>query len=107
MAGNWRELLNVFFGEETDSSEYLRKFIDFEIPIDIGSVNSGFFEKYHEYVSLFDPNLLEPWPEISDYVSALFSKMDMRTQEHLIKKNRNHTQACFQGQKEGLLIFVL
>lgn len=98
--GQLERTVKCIFGEETDSSEYLRKFIDFEIPIDIGSVNSGFFEKYHEYVSLFDPNLLEPWPEISDYVSALFSKMDMRTQEHLIKKIETIHRLVFKDKKK-------
>lgn len=78
--------IRKIFGDETDCDAYLKKFIDFELEIDTGTVNDGFFEKYTDYIALFDENALEPWTELYDYITALFSGMEIRRQEHLVKK---------------------
>ena len=78
--------IKQIFGDETEASSYLRKFISFEIDLSIGEVNSSFREKYSEYVSLFDESASESWQDIDTYLSLLFSGTDIRTQEHMVRK---------------------
>lgn len=78
--------IKKIFGEKTDCDAYLQKFIDFELKIDTGTVNEGFLEKYSDYVALFDESISKPWIGICDYIAALFSEMEIRRQELLIKK---------------------
>lgn len=78
--------VKMIFGDHTDCGAYLKKFIDFELEIDIGTVNNNFLTKYSDYVELFDDNLLETWHGLNDYISALFSGIEVRRQEHLVKK---------------------
>jgi len=78
--------IKMIFGEETDCDAYLKKFIDFEFEIDFGTVNDSFLKKYGDYIALFDESALEPWAELPHYISALFSEMEIRRQEHLVKK---------------------
>lgn len=86
------------FGKGTDCKGYLRKFLDFEIPVDIGVMQGRFLEKYSSYVTLFDETLLESWPDLDKYVSALFDGMEIRTQEHLIKKVETIHRLLFRGE---------
>lgn len=88
------------FGEGTNVGEYLRKFLDFEVTVDIGIVQGNFFKKYESYVSLFDGELLPPWSGIGRYFTELFSEMDIRTQEHLIKKMETIHRLLFSGEKK-------
>jgi len=84
--GQLEHTVKKTFGEQTDCGAYLKKFIDFEYKIDTGTVNDSFFEKYRDYVDLFDENALEPWRGINAYIAALFSGIEIRRQEHLVKK---------------------
>lgn len=78
--------IKKIFGEDTDCDAYLQKFIDFILKINAGTVNDSFFEKYSDYITLFDESKLEPWSGIHNYIAALFSEMEIRRQEHLMKK---------------------
>lgn len=90
--------IGQIFGDETDHDAYLKKFIDFELKIDAGTVNENFFEKFSDYIALFDENALEPWTELNDFISVLFSQIEIRKQEHLIKKVQMIHQMLFDGQ---------
>ncbi len=81
-----KHTVETTFGAGTDCNAYLQKFVDFELKLSIGTVNDGFLEKYNDYVALFDESILEPWTGIHDYISALFSDMEIRRQAHIVKK---------------------
>lgn len=74
------------FGSNVSTETYLKKFINLEINLDAGNVNSSFRKKYHNYISLYDEKLLESQISIDEYFSALFSGMSARTQERLMEK---------------------
>lgn len=91
--------IKTIFGESTDCDSYLKKFIDFEFRVNVGTVNDGFFKKYSDYVALFDESALEPWADINNYISLLFSQMEIRRQEHLVKKLQMIHQLLFGTQE--------
>ena len=90
--------IKQIFGENVNCDAYLKKFVDFELKIGIGTVNSSFLEKFSEYISLFDENILEPWTDLYEFITALFSQIEIRQQEHLIKKAQMIHQLLFSTQ---------
>lgn len=92
--------IKMIFGADTDCNAYLKKFIDFELTVDVGTVNEGFFKKYSDYVALFDKNALAPWTDINQYISLLFSQIEIRRQEHLVRKIQMIHQLLFGNQSE-------
>jgi len=95
-----KHTIETIFGTGTDCNAYLQKFIDFELKIDIGTVNDSFLEKYSDYIALFDESALEPWIGIHDYITALFSGMEIRRQEHLVKKLHTIHRILFNTDKK-------
>lgn len=98
--------IKKIFGENTDCDAYLQKFIDFELKIDTGIVNESFLDKYSDYITLFDESILEPWTGIHDYIAALFSEMEIRRQEHLIKKVHIIHKLLFGSQNKKDFSFL-
>lgn len=94
-----RTIKNIF-GKDTESQKYLKKFIDFELPVDVGTIQGGFLEKYSSLTTLFDSVILEPWTDIDKYFTALFAGIDIRTQEHLIKKVETIHKILFRDEKK-------
>ena len=94
------------FGENTDCDAYLQKFIDFELKIDTGTVNDSFWEKYSDYIALFDESIIEPWTGIHDYIADLFSEMEIRRQEHLMKKVHIIHKLLFGSQEKKDFSFL-
>lgn len=83
------------FGSYTDISKYLQKFLNFELSLDIGKVSNGFFDKYPEYASFFDRTIIQTSFPYEEYISQLFSGIDIRTQERLMQKIHTvHSIAC-------------
>lgn len=78
-------IVNQIFGTD-DTDAYLRKFINFEISLDIGQVSSKFKEKYSEYFSLFDKNAQPCKIDIEEIVSCIFDEIDARTQDKIVNK---------------------
>ncbi len=80
-----KNIVNQIFGTEyTDA--YLRKFINFEISLDIGEVSSKFKEKYVNYISLFDENAQPCQKNVEEIISCIFDGIDARTQDKIVKK---------------------
>lgn len=100
--------ITQIFGNDTDCTKYLQKFIDFEISLNVGKVEGGFIEKYADYFALFDRSLIQTDFCFETYCSALFSGIDPRTQEHLMariktvhamlfpKEHKDYSFACFE-----------
>lgn len=98
--------IRQIFGESVNCAAYLKKFVDFELEIDTGVVNSNFFEKFRDYIALFDESALEPWVDLYDFIAALFSQIDIRRQEHLVKKIQMIHQLLFSGQPKKDFSFL-
>lgn len=101
MALDKRQLENTIrqiFGENVNCDAYLKKFIDFELKIDIGVVNRSFLEKFGDYIALFDESALEPWVDLNDFIAALFSQIEIRRQEQLVKKIQMIHRLLFSDQ---------
>ena len=91
------QTVKQIFGDSTDTTKYLKKFINFEIQLDLGRIAGGFTEKYAEYISLFDESLMDSSFSLDDYVSALFADIDARTQERLMERIKLVHSMLFQG----------
>lgn len=69
-----------------EPEKYLEKFINFEVKLDYGKVSEAVTKKYSDYVDLFDKEIFPFNDSIEECWQALFKDIDVRTQEHLIKK---------------------
>ena len=75
----------IFNLEDIDINQYLAKFIDFEINLDIGVVNQNYKEKYSEYYSRFYLCVDETF-DTDVYISCLLEPFDARKRDKIIKK---------------------
>ena len=73
------------FGFE-NPAKYLEKFIHFEIELDYGEVSEKITEKYKDYVALFDRDIFPFDERVEECLQAIFTGIDVRTQERLVKK---------------------
>lgn len=67
-----------------DIDSYLAKFIDFEIPLDKGIVNSNYKEKYREYFDMFE--VKDKTLDVDQYISLLFKNDDSRKRDKIFEK---------------------
>ena len=74
------------FGENISVDAYLKKFIDFELTLDAGTINGEFIAKYPEYFSMFDRDAIPTEFSYEKYLTALFDGIEIRTQEHLMER---------------------
>lgn len=96
------------FGNKVDTNSYLKKFINFEVPLGLGKVNSSFAKKYSDYIGCF----VETPPDIrissiEDYFSALFSGIDIRTQERLMSRIKMLHNLLFAKEKKDYSFMCL
>lgn len=78
--------IHKIFGDNTNTDEYLKKFINFEFTLDVGTITNGFSKKYADYISLFDQSQIENPLSLDDFAAALFDGIGIRTQERLMEK---------------------
>lgn len=78
--------ISQIFGDGTDTTKYLRKFVNLELELDAGNITGSFWEKHLDYFELFDPSLIGTVFPLEDFVNALFSGIDARTQERLMDR---------------------
>lgn len=78
--------IKQIFGMDTDSKEYLKKFIDFEIKLPSANINHLFRQKYTEYFSMFSFDNSSPSFDYDIFYSSLFAGIDPRTQEKLMQR---------------------
>lgn len=88
------------FGARKDESsidieKYLKKFIDFSMVLDIGTINESYWDKYKVYFDKFVMKNEEDAGEITNILSKLFETVDIRRMEKLIgKANMVHSLVC-------------
>lgn len=97
------------FGEKIDIDQYLKKFVDFELNLDVGSVEGSFSEKYADYFALFDRTLVDPKFDVDEFCSALFGDLSVRTQEHIVERVKTIHRILFSDSKKdySILCFEL
>ena len=88
------------FGARKDESsidieKYLKKFIDFSMVLDIGTINESYWDKYKVYFDKFVMKNEEDAGVITNILSKLFETVDIRRMEKLIgKANMVHSLVC-------------
>lgn len=92
--------IKQIFGESTDASTYLKKFINFEIALDVGKIEGSFSERYTDYVALFDKALFETDFSLDNYFAALFAGIEIRTQERLMDRIKTIHLMLFSKEKK-------
>ena len=85
------------FGE---GNKYLEKFFDFEIKLDKGEVSEKITEKYADYISMFDKNLFKFDESVEEYLQEIFGDIDVRAQEHIVKKTMLVHKLLFSDKKD-------
>lgn len=71
------------FGQETDVNDYLRKFVDYKVNLDIGNSTQTFFEKFAFYFDRFNIHNKDLFFEL---VRKIFVDMDIRKIEKCIER---------------------
>lgn len=66
--------------------KYLEKFIQFEVKLGCGEISDKITEKHSDYIDMFDKDLFEIDDSIEEFIQAIFSDIDARTQEHVVKR---------------------
>ena len=85
------------FGE---GNKYLEKFFDFEVKLDKGEVSEKITEKYADYISMFDKNLFKFDESVEEYLQEIFGDIDVRAQEHIVKKAMLVHKLLFSDKKD-------
>ena len=97
------------YGGEISTQQYLRKFISFEVNMNYGEVQDGFWDKYQYYLGLFENKcgLLDD-PTVENIVLDIFKKGNIliRDQEKLIEKAfAIHNAICQESKAEYSVLF--
>ena len=74
------------YGTDCNTDAYLRKFIDFEVELNYGTVNQNLTEKYSEYIHLFDKSILKGDIQMEEILSAILDEIDSRSRDKILEK---------------------
>lgn len=69
-----------------DANEYLKKFIQFTIPLDVGKTSEKVINKYSDYIALFDNSIFPVKDSIEEFWQTIFINIGVREQERLIDR---------------------
>lgn len=94
------QTVTCLFGANTDSTKYLRKFINIELELDTGTIAHGFREKYHDYFEMFDEGLLCTDFPYDYFFNTLFSCFDSRTRERIMDRIKTVHAILFPNKKK-------
>ena len=86
-AGQLEHVVQQIYGEGTDAKKYLKKFIQFELKLSIGKLNSNFNERFKEYIRNFE--VLHSTTSIADveeFNALLLDGMDIRSRIAVIER---------------------
>ena len=84
--GQLDQTVQQIFGAGTDTTKYLKKFINFEVELDTGRIAGSFAEKYADYFGMFDNSLIGTGLSLDTFFSALFAGIDARSQERIMER---------------------
>lgn len=79
--------IKEIYGEETDAAEYLRKFIDFRLELDEGTVKDNFNERFQEYTKLFGlQSRFTTEIDADEFKTCILEGLDMRYRIEIINR---------------------
>ncbi|MCM1043916.1 MAG: KAP family NTPase [Candidatus Gastranaerophilales bacterium] len=91
-----------------DVEKYLRKFIDFSMRLECGTLNDYFFQKYSYYFGRAFPIDNQQQEELRKLFSELFKGVDIRRQEKIIEKaNVVNSTICNEMVDISVLVFEI
>lgn len=96
-----------------DTEEYLKKFIQFTVPLDTGITSEKIIDKYSNYIELFDKEIFQFEDSIEEFMQAIFTGIDIRTQEQLVDRAEMIHKLLYDDSKDytfmcmELLLIVL
>lgn len=93
-----KSITKLFGFESTD--EYLKKFLQFTVSLDIGTISDEITEKYSYYFSLFDKDVFPFKEQFEEFFRALFDGIDVRSQEQLVNKAYMVHNLLFHDKKD-------
>lgn len=101
------------FGARIDESsidveKYLKKFIDFSIVLDNGTINKLYWKKYKKYFDEFNRREEGAIEKVNKSLPILLTSIDIRRQEKIIEKaNMVHSLVCNEELDISVLIFEI
>lgn len=104
-----RSIQTIYGIESQDISDYMKKFITFSLTLDAGKLSEQrFWTKYHAYLECFDIKDEVQRKDLSRITDALFSGIDIRTQEKLMERIMLLHKLSFQDTVDiSILYFEL
>lgn len=100
--GQLNQTIKQIFGVDTNTTNYLKKFIDYEIQLGVGRIGGGFREKYSDYCDMFDDSIIETSFSLDEYTSALFDGISIRAQEHMMERIKTVHRILFSESKKDI-----
>jgi hypothetical protein len=73
------------FGYQTPK-QYLKKFIQFDIQLDVGTVAETFIEKHNRYFQMFDKGKIQFDDSMQEFLQNFLKAIEVREQEQLITR---------------------
>lgn len=95
------------FGKD-NATDYLKKFVRFELSLDNGRTNAHkFFEKYPDFYERFDPSLFDPLQHTEQFIEELFRGIDPRSQERIVEKATIFNDVYFGTEKQDYTMMYM
>lgn len=91
--------LNSLFGIG-NTSEYLKKIINFSLELDIGKPTEAVSEKYVDYFDLFDKEIFVFNDSVEEFIQLIFNGLEIREQEELVSKAKTVHEMLFVEKKD-------
>lgn len=91
----------IFGFEQSEKCEkYFKKFIQFEIELNLGEISENIVGKYEDYINLFDKDTVRFSDSIEEFMQAVFQNIDVREQEQLMQRARLAHRLLFDNSKD-------
>lgn len=80
-------IVKQIFGQQTEAKQYLEKFIDFELKLDVGTVKDYFNQRFHQYTKQFVTTSASTSAiEVEEFKSYILNGLDMRKRISVIDR---------------------
>lgn len=85
--GQLEHVVKQIFGDQTEAKQYLEKFIDFELKLDVGTVKDYFDKRFHQYTKNFA--ITSPTTsaiDVEEFKSYILKGLDTRRRISVINR---------------------
>ncbi len=85
--GQLEHIVRQIYGEQVDATSYLRKFIQFELRLEAGTINDGFDERFANYTQHFKlQSATTNEQDVIEFRRCIFDGINMRSRISIINK---------------------